>query len=122
MTEADLLTQCKHLLRFAANRHGFHWRRVHTVAIPRGNFKTGTGRFSKNLDMAGMPDIMVWLSGARILHLELKSKNGILSEEQKAFQVEMLRLGHIYRVIRKIEDLEEVLAEEGLPFGSVVAV
>lgn len=114
-----ILAQCKYILRHCRNRGLLAFRRIHTVAVPRGNFAKGTGRFSKNHDMAGMPDFEVYLPGGRIVHVETKATKGKLSPAQVEWMQELSTLGHRYEVVRCIESLISVLRDEGvsgLPF------
>ncbi len=65
-------------------------------------------RFSPN----GIPDILGFVSGGRFLAIEVKSKSGKLSKEQKEWRDRMESYGCIYILARSIEDVINVLQSE----------
>lgn len=60
----------------------------------------------------GEPDVRVYLPGARICHIELKTPRGRVSEEQKKRHARLRALGHVVTVIaRETPDLAADAAE-----------
>lgn len=60
---------------------------------------------------AGVPDRIVILPGGRVYFVELKTKEGRLSEFQKYQQHELDRLGADVRTLYGMEDVRAFLAE-----------
>jgi hypothetical protein len=73
--------------------------------------RTSTGRrvITKNDDMRGMPDFLVWFPKGRILHLEIKTPTGSLSKDQIDFQARVENLGHEYAVATSREEASLVI-------------
>lgn len=115
--EAIVLKQSKELLRILRSQGKLTFRRIHSVAVPRGNFKAGTGRFSVNRDMAGMTDLQIYLPNAITLHAEGKSTKGRLSEEQELFRDDLQRFGHHWFLFRSLDDLIDALESFGVETG-----
>lgn len=109
-TESVLLRQCKYLLRILAAEGVLTWRRIHVTAVPIGGLK----RFRRNVDMAGMPDLIVWIKGGPCVSIELKSLSGRQRDDQKAFQDELTKVGHPYWLIRRAQELDEILQGYGV--------
>lgn len=120
MTEAILLKQSKQLLRVLAGHGLLAWRRLHVMPVISHAGKRTI--FRKNLDMQGMPDLVVLLKSvsalepvahgtAHTLWIELKAQRGRQTPAQRACEQEWQGLGHHYRVIRKIEELEQWLLD-----------
>ena len=65
-------------------------------------------RFGK----AGSPDFLVFLKGGRTLHLECKVGKNRQTANQKAYQQQCEKLGHIYQVVKSIKEVQELLHEE----------
>jgi len=61
----------------------------------------------------GLPDIMIW-APSYWLGIELKSSTGRMQPDQLAFQSRMAALGHGYAVARSVEQLGEVLQDNGI--------
>ena len=59
----------------------------------------------------GVPDIFVMLP-KRMVFLEVKRPNGILSPDQKMFRAMCERNEHGYYVVRSVEETEEALKSE----------
>lgn len=57
----------------------------------------------------GAPDFVVFLPGGRVLVVEAKTRTGKLSTEQQACCAWLSRLGHVYNVVRSIENFEALL-------------
>ena len=112
--EGVVLAQCKALLNALRAQGKLTYRRIHSVAIPRGDFSKGFGRFSKNKDMEGISDLVIFLPAGTTLWVELKSSIGKLSEPQKRFQDELMGKGHHYFVARCSTQLESILNTFGV--------
>ncbi len=55
----------------------------------------------------GLSDIVA-VKGGRIIHIELKTKRGKQSDNQEKFQTDLEAAGGEYRVVRCIEDVEDL--------------
>lgn len=112
--EGVVLNHCKALLSALKIQGKLNYRRIHSVAIPRGDFTRGQGRFSKNKDMEGISDVVIFLPAATTLWVELKSDTGRLSPAQERFKNEIEVLGHHYRIARSVSQLETILQTFGV--------
>jgi len=93
------------ILFYLARREIFAWK-VKSV----GTFDPKIGKFRKssNLYMKGVSDILGIYKG-KPLAIEVKSKKGVLSDEQKTFLIKFKINGGIAIVARSIEDVEDSL-------------
>lgn len=66
---------------------------------------------------AGAPDLCILLPQGRVLWLELKTATGRQSPAQLAFQSFCYAQGHIYRVIRSVDDVTALLIQHGILKG-----
>jgi len=57
----------------------------------------------------GFADLMFLLSGGRTLFVEVKSKTGRQSKDQKTFQRIVEQLGFDYIIARSVEDVDDAL-------------
>lgn len=64
-------------------------------------------RFGK----CGAPDFYIFMLGGKTIHLEVKNEKGKLSENQESWKEKCEKLGHIYRVVRGVDEVERVLKE-----------
>jgi hypothetical protein len=91
-------------------------------AVPNGAVLAGDkamrGRQVNKLKSTGMvngaPDIIVVARGITI-GLEVKTPKGPLADTQKLFGDRLTAAGGRYHVVRSIDDVEQVLAGEGVP-------
>lgn len=63
---------------------------------------------------SGAPDLEVWLpthNGVRIVYMEIKSENGKLSENQKAFRERCEKAGLPYHVVRSLDNVIDIVNE-----------
>lgn len=69
----------------------------------------------------GVPDITAVLDDGRMLLIEVKSKTGRLSKEQKEFHKKVEELGAMVIVARSVEDVKNRLDASmmGDPFGVI---
>lgn len=94
------------------------------TTFPAGGGGKIRGAILKSMGLKpGMPDLLVFWSDARpdgtrphILGLELKSKTGSLSKEQKAISFAMHANGMHYEVCRGEEDVIRALSLHGCSF------
>lgn len=112
--ESALLSQCKSILNQLKSFNLLTFRRIHVVPIPTGRWIAGKpNRYRKNMDMVGMPDMIVAAKG-KIIYLELKNpKSGRLSPEQKEFISDWANHGIETFVIKSMNDLYSAL-DKGL--------
>lgn len=61
----------------------------------------------------GLPDVMIWAPGY-FLGVELKAGKNRTTDAQDGFAQAMARLGHGYAVVRSVEQLGEVLQDNGV--------
>jgi hypothetical protein len=100
----------KNLLDIHTKRGNLVYRRINTQAKIIGKAKTLT----PNRDMAGMPDLIVWIKDGPVHCWELKSPVGVQSLNQKKFEVEVGRMGHWYLIIRSLDEAILALKAAGL--------
>lgn len=81
----------------------FAWRQNTGVASVRG-FRV---RYGKN----GSGDISGILSGGRRLELEVKSKTGVVSDEQREFGARINAMGGLWAVVRSLDEALAVVRE-----------
>jgi len=62
----------------------------------------------------GIADVLIWFEG-RFIAVELKSRDGVMSEPQRAFATAMKRNGFAAYEIRSVEALHNALVYEGIP-------
>jgi VRR-NUC domain len=67
---------------------------------------------------AGVPDLLIWLPGKRLLMVELKSRIGELSDAQAAWHARARVLGHDVQICRSVDEVERLLASEGVVIHS----
>ncbi len=64
----------------------------------------------------GLPDLTIYLPEGKVLNLEFKRPNGgVQSEDQKKVEAKLLALGHNYYLVRSIESIFELIANNTLP-------
>lgn len=59
--------------------------------------------------MVGFPDLLVYASGGRVGHIEVKSSTGRQLPSQKAVEAWLGTLGHQYAVCRSVDDAAAAL-------------
>jgi len=105
-TESALVKACLELLHL---RGIFAWRQNQgVIPLPGGGFRRFVG-------LRGLSDIVGLLPpAARVLCVECKMPDGVLSPEQKAFLDRVRQLGGLSLVVRSIRELEIALDQERL--------
>jgi hypothetical protein len=87
----------------------FFWRNNNVPMV----YKTPTGemRFRKlgKYAMKGIPDIIVITDGGFAVFIEVKAPKSYQSKEQKEFEKRVKDLGGEYYVIKKIEEVLQIL-------------
>lgn len=63
---------------------------------------------------AGVCDLLVFLSGARTIFLEVKTRKGVLSAEQLSFHADMKGKGFFVATVRCVDDVRNALAHAGV--------
>ena len=64
----------------------------------------------------GLPDLTIYLPEGKVLNLEFKRPNGgVQSEDQKKVEAKLLALGHNYHLVRSVEHIFELIANNTLP-------
>lgn len=117
ISEAQIL---RSILDYLAARHVLAFR-MNTLAMPTADGK----RFIK-AGVRGMADILAFPPGVHntlcagwetlytspatlVYWLEVKTEKGKQSEFQKSFQAQVEAEGHTYRVVRSVQDVEDLL-------------
>lgn len=62
----------------------------------------------------GVTDLVILLNRGKTVYVELKSKTGSLSPEQKVFGSEATKRGHIVYVARSLEDFIKIIEKESV--------
>lgn len=120
--EAAVLSACRQLLNLLKAQGKLTYKRIHVAPIIRGGGR-GALRFQRNVDMAGMADLLIFffsktLQCAVTVHGECKSDSGRQEPAQKAWQEELASIGHHeYHLFRGVNDLRLVLAKHGIDDG-----
>jgi hypothetical protein len=103
------------IMEYLAVRKVLHFR-MNTGAVKTENrfFRFGTPGMSdiiafRRINARGLKDFGEVLHLSKVLFLECKTPKGKQSEAQKAFQALVESHGHIYAVVRSIEDVESLL-------------
>ena len=73
-----------------------------------GSFKTEQGGFYR-MGKKGSSDFIVATKDAKTLWIEVKNEKGKQNENQIEFQSKIEKLGHIYFIVRSVEDVQEIL-------------
>ena len=74
-------------------------------------YNAAIGRYIKHEYVPnGLPDIMVLLPNL-LLGLEVKGPKGKASPDQVLMQKRFKRLGHVYKVVRSVEEVCAILSE-----------
>lgn len=102
--EADIIAACKRYLVMAQQQGLLAFRRINVSPVIR-NDRFGRKVFSKNPEMAGLSDFIVWVKGGRTVCFECKTKRGKLSDAQEAFYQELLHVGHVFHIIRSLDEM-----------------
>lgn len=117
LTEAQVLESLKSILHPLQSAGVLSFRRIYSGGIP---YKRGTGYgIRPNTGMVGFADLLIFLLGGKVLHVELKSSTGRLRPEQKAWQLELEGLGHTYAVVRSPAELRDLLVAHGVSHWSL---
>lgn len=104
--ESSLLRNCRRILETAR----VVYRRIHVAGM-----RYSGGSRGRNYDMEGMFDLMLFFPKGVTAHVELKRQNGgKLSAKQIAWKETLERLGHQAVVIDSIDDLLELLKQNGV--------
>lgn len=80
-------------------------------AVPNASRRTDGGRASNGVAglTPGIPDLALVLPCARSAFIEVKSPRGVMSTEQKAMRLRMIRLGIPCCTARSIDDVRKFL-------------
>lgn len=120
--QMQIITYCRHkkILVFAPineNTWGNVIRQylIGALGVHRG--KTTASRIISNLvaknrrmgQLKGVTDLIVLLQDGITLYIELKTKTGKLSEDQKKFGSEATKRGHFAYVARSLDDFIEII-------------
>lgn len=105
-SESSLLRNCRRILDTAQ----VVYRRIHIAGM-----RYSGGSRGRNPDMEGMFDLMLFFPKGVTVHAELKRQNGgKLSQKQIEWQSTLEKLGHQAVIIDSIDDLIEVLKQNGV--------
>jgi hypothetical protein len=84
---------------------------VYWFAIPNAGIRTPRmgARMKREGMRSGLADLCVMLPGGRVGWLEMKTKTGRQSVEQKNFQLICLALNHPYAIARSFDEAGKIL-------------
>lgn len=116
----DLVVSAKHeedalqiavitLLESARKPGVIYW---HTPNGGKRNVREAV-RFKRMGVLAGVSDLIISLPSGKMVFLELKSRRGRLSDEQKAFMEGMDSHGHMTWVARTLDEATRLLTDAG---------
>jgi len=91
---------------YLAYRKVFFWRQNTAPAVNKSKDGWSFRRMPKH-SRRGVPDIIIVKEG-RFIGLEVKRLRTCQSPEQKAFEVDIVAAGGLYRVVRSIEDVQRL--------------
>jgi hypothetical protein len=103
----------KAILDYLAARHILAFRMQTGASVSEYKGKTRMVRYGTPgmADILAFPMRITWENeGVIPLWLEVKADNGKQSEMQKSFQAQVEDEGHVYAIVRSIEDVERILA------------
>lgn len=85
-------------------------------AVPNGGLRTKreAARLKWTGVAAGVPDLTLGLPDGRSAFWEVKTPQGRLSADQRAFVARLEALGHVFMVVRDIDDARRALAWLGV--------
>jgi len=92
-----------------------------SVHVPNGAVLAGD-KLKRSRQMAslkadgllpGFADLLVYASGGRIGHIEVKTPTGTIHPSQKACKAWLESLGHHYAICRSTDDVDKALANWG---------
>lgn len=96
--ESDIVTA---ICDYLAYRGHFFWR---SNNVPVYDRTRGTYRALPKHTMKGLPDITVVKDG-RYIGIEVKTKKGILSEDQAELDRQLIKHGAQYHVVHSIDEV-----------------
>lgn len=84
---------------------------IFAISIPNaGKRSLRAGRWMKSEGLyPGAPDICVLLPKGRCIWMETKTARGRQSAHQKSFEERCRQLGHMYVLVRSVEDVTTIL-------------
>jgi hypothetical protein len=68
---------------------------------------------SRRKNAPGHPDLVIACPGGRVLWLELKSRTGRLTADQKRVRLQLLCCGHEFHLIRSYRQFLDLVEEKG---------
>lgn len=108
--ESQVVRDCKWLL---SNLRAFNRLLYRTIHVPIAR-ETDYVQKQRAFEMAGIEDLQIYLPGGKILHVEFKSSSGRQREAQKTWEKDLKEIGHVYKIIRSVEEMKELLTSEGV--------
>lgn len=98
-----------------------HLLGITAVHVPNGSVLAGGSKeramqvnaLKKNGMRPGFPDLILFDKGGRVGFMEVKREGEKQGEAQIHWQGQLEYLGHLYAVVRSIEDVEETLVRWG---------
>ena len=96
----------RHDILVELSKHGaFAWNAPTGVARPLGSERV------VRYGLPGQPDVMAILPGGLFLGVEVKTKTGRQSREQRVWQCQCERMGGLYWIVRSVDELNKKLGE-----------
>ena len=97
-------------LGIALPKNAIFWHTPNTFPSAKIQFHAKLKRMGR---LAGIPDLFVF-SNDKLVGLEVKSKSGSQSKEQRFIEQAVMDNGGAYYVVRSIDDAKEALILEGV--------
>lgn len=103
MNESGIITAICNYLQLLENQNKILFFRNNSGAT-----QTASGGFIR-FGKRGSPDIFVFIKGGKIIQLEVKCGKNKQTVSQLEWELKMKQLGHIYKIVRSIDEVEEII-------------
>ena len=103
--ESQLQTSIEQVLRIYEKRKAL-------IYIKNNSGATKVGDPFIRFGKAGSPDFLIFLSGGKTLHLEVKVGKNRQTANQKAYEQQCQKLGHIYQVVKSIKEVTDLFVSQ----------
>lgn len=103
MKESQIQTQIETYLKYLGNEGKLVYLKNNS-----GSMTSRDGRFIR-FGKKGTSDFIVFLIDGITLHIEVKNEKGRQSEAQKEMETKLKKLGHDYRIVRSLSEVQSIL-------------
>ena len=86
------------------------------MSIPNGGLRNATvqNKLINEGLLNGAPDLIFAMEAGRTLWLEMKTRKGVLSDEQRGVKFKLESLGHTWALARSVDEALDILSQHGL--------